>query len=66
MALSSLTLTYKAKKWAASYELADNDNNQEVTTYGVTYTVTKGVKAYFNAADFDVTDGMLVGLYVKF
>ncbi len=65
---NAVTLGYKLGKWGASFEFAENDNNQEVTSYGVTYNVAKGADVYFNSADFDVAngEGFLIGVRVKF
>ena len=63
---TSVALGYKAGKFGASIEKADNDNNEEVTSFGVSYYPAKGMTWYLNHADFDVTSGTMFGFKVNF
>jgi hypothetical protein len=66
---------WKKGKIGASYEFLEEDNGDEVTSFGATYTVAKGANIYVNMAQFDNNsqasgnnsfDGMMLGLHVKF
>ena len=63
---NALVLGYKSGKFGASIEVADNDNDEEVTSFGVSYNPAKGSTIYFNRADFDVTSGVMLGMKVNF
>lgn len=62
------TIGYAGNGWAVTIDKAENDANQEVTSYGANYKLGDGVLLYFASADFKKPDfkGSMIGTRIKF